>query len=135
MRPEMEREAREWLSYAEMDMEAARALIPMVRSLAPVVAFHSQQAAEKALKGLLTLRGVTFPRSHDLEALVALCGADAADADSFATAAKTLTPYAVQARYPGYFSEATEKQAEEAVRLASEIVQYVRRQLQEPPSL
>jgi HEPN domain-containing protein len=34
--------------------------------------FHGQQAAEKAIKSLLVLSGVDFPRSHALGRLVTL---------------------------------------------------------------
>ena len=36
------------------------------------LAFHAQQAAEKALKAVLIERAVRFPRTHDLEALTEL---------------------------------------------------------------
>ncbi|MEK6409399.1 MAG: HEPN domain-containing protein [Acidobacteriota bacterium] len=36
------------------------------------VAFHVQQAAEKMLKALLASRGVDYPRTHDLRALINL---------------------------------------------------------------
>jgi len=36
------------------------------------VGFHAQQAIEKALKVALTLNGVDFPKTHDLDFLLAL---------------------------------------------------------------
>ena len=35
------------------------------------VGFHAQQAVEKAMKAVLVLEGVAFPRTHDLEFLAA----------------------------------------------------------------
>jgi HEPN domain-containing protein len=67
--------------------------------------FDAQQAAEKALKAILVQRQVAFPKTHalaDLLTLVAKAGielpADVADAT-------LLTPYAVEARYPGLWEE------------------------------
>jgi len=39
-------------------------------------AFHAQQSAEKALKALLSDRGVAFPRTHAVEVLLDLLEVD-----------------------------------------------------------
>lgn len=61
--------------------------------------FHAQQAVEKAIKAVLSDRGVEFPRTHDLAELTELArGAgvseppDGADLD-------LLTPYGAPVRY------------------------------------
>jgi HEPN domain-containing protein len=36
------------------------------------VGFHAQQAVEKALKVALTLTGVDYPKTHDIDFLLAL---------------------------------------------------------------
>lgn len=35
-----------------------------------VVGFHAQQTVEKAVKAVLVLHGIAFPRSHDLDFLL-----------------------------------------------------------------
>ena len=63
---------REWLTLAERDLLAAeRALLPP--PIAEVAAFHSQQALEKALKGLLTWHDHIFERTHNLVVLMEQC--------------------------------------------------------------
>ena len=36
-----------------------------------VVGYHAQQAVEKAIKAVLVLCGIDFPRTHDLDFLLA----------------------------------------------------------------
>ncbi len=62
-------EAERWLAYAESDLRAARALLDDPDHFPRQVCFLSQQAAEKALKAVLVLANVDFPRSHDLDYL------------------------------------------------------------------
>jgi HEPN domain-containing protein len=65
------------------------------------VAFHAQQAAEKALKALLIRYQVRFSRSHDVEGLLELAEPHAPGIFTELSAAAALTIYAVDARYPG----------------------------------
>lgn len=61
--------------------------------------FHAQQAAEKAIKALLVLHGIDFPKSHALTTLAMLLPTEVQlhlDFDSIAE----LTPWAVAGRYP-----------------------------------
>jgi HEPN domain-containing protein len=62
---------REWVAKAENDLlNASHTLKLGARCPTDTVCFHAQQAAEKYLKALLTGRGIDFPKTHDLEALV-----------------------------------------------------------------
>ena len=62
--------------------------------------FHAQQAAEKALKAVLTLRSVPFERTHDLEALYERL--PPSDRGAFVLdELDALTPWAVEGRYGG----------------------------------
>jgi len=68
------RNTRQWLAHARDDLELAENAVrqgtpPFMRD----AAFHSQQAAEKALKAFLTWRDLPFPRVHDLEDIGARC--------------------------------------------------------------
>ena len=45
--------------------------------------------------------------------------------NALADAARTLTPYAVVARYPPVVAEPSEEEAREALRLAQEVVSFV----------
>jgi HEPN domain-containing protein len=66
MSDELRLDALTWLSYALGDLGAARS---SQGSRPRIVAFHAQQAAEKALKAALVLSDVEPPQSHDLETL------------------------------------------------------------------
>jgi HEPN domain-containing protein len=65
-----------------------------------IVGFHLQQAAERALKGLLVLAGREPPRSHSLAVLDAAL-ADAGTSHPLpATDADALQPFAIDDRHP-----------------------------------
>lgn len=104
----MKPETREWVEKAEGDFRTARREL-----LAPdspnydAVCFHAQQCAEKYLKARLVEAGVSFPRIHDLTALLRLAR--------------------VEVRYPGMTADAEDANA--AVNSAMEIRSSVRRAL------
>ena len=106
-------EARRWLRFAAEDLDAARRLLADRSSAPRHVCWHSQQAAERALKAGLVLEGIDFPFTHDLNALRNLLP------DSWPVRADLaeLTGWAVQARYPGEWPEPS---AADAVRAESE---------------
>lgn len=63
------------------------------------VGFHAQQAVEKALKVALTLEGVDFPKTHDLEFLLTLAGKHSIALEPDFASASWLTPWAAEFRY------------------------------------
>ena len=93
MQPNDLREAYEWLGRAERDVmaaERARAGTPIIGD---AMAFHAQQAAEKALKGFLVAHGRTFARTHDLIELTAAFQTIDSNIARLLFAAKSFTPY------------------------------------------
>lgn len=60
----------EWLAHAESDLNLARLGKDRDDVLPEQVCFHTQQAAEKALKAVLLHRKIEFPFIHDIEALL-----------------------------------------------------------------
>lgn len=89
-----------------------------------IAVYHCQQAAEKAFKAVLIERRSAFPKTHDLEALISCLASDGVDASKFAEHAMTLNPYAVEFRYPGDVLEPEEDDAQEALGMASEVVEW-----------
>lgn len=92
---------RQWVTRAEEDLLAAQHTMTLVeRCPLSTVCFHSQQCAEKYLKGLLTSLGLDFPRTHDLMELLPLVphevglGLTVEDLGS-------LNRYALETRCPG----------------------------------
>jgi len=47
--------------------------------------------------------------------------------------ADVLTPFAIETRYPGYWEEIREEEEAEALRIASEVVEWARQVIQEAP--
>jgi HEPN domain-containing protein len=116
--------AREWLIKAFHDRLAVEQLAETA-PLGDIVAFHCQQAAEKALKAYLTWRDEPFRRIHDLEELVEQCRALDAAFGSLVPAARRLTVYAVDPRYPSDFSTPSPDDVRLARQLAEEVVAFV----------
>jgi HEPN domain-containing protein len=88
------------------------------------VCFHAQQAAEKGLKAVLLHRKIEFPFIHDIEALLEIMTQSGLVVPPDVADAGVLTPYAVEARYPGYEEEITPSQVAEAIRLAERVVSW-----------
>jgi HEPN domain-containing protein len=89
----------DWLAKARVDLQAARLLRGNPDLPGEVAAFHYQQAAEKAIKGILVTQEIVPPRSHDLRALLATMKDPVGLSED---AAEALTPFAVLSRYPGF---------------------------------
>ncbi|MFZ4539461.1 HEPN domain-containing protein [Propionivibrio sp.] len=92
-------EARRLLRIASADLDACIALLNALGIRFANAAFHGQQAAEKSLKAVLTLRGADFGRTHNHVALVG----QLAEADEQAPVSteqlSLLNPYAITLRY------------------------------------
>jgi HEPN domain-containing protein len=90
-------EALRLLTLAKRDQAAFLALLGVEAAGLSVACFHAQQAAEKAIKSVLTLHGIEFRRTHDLLALAELLPkSDFPITDDWLI---RLTPYAVEFRY------------------------------------
>ncbi len=63
------------------------------------VGFHAQQAVEKAVKVVLMLEGVDFPKTHDLEYLIVLAEKQSIAMEAEVKSASWLTPWAAEFRY------------------------------------
>ena len=116
------RSAGRWLAVAKGDLAMAR------RPREPEVpwellAFHAQQAAEKALKSVLIMRGVRPPKTHDLADLVHALQEKEFPVPPNAEKLADLSAFAVEARYPGAgFEEVTEDDYRGALELALAVV-------------
>ncbi|MEX2547682.1 MAG: HEPN domain-containing protein, partial [Chloroflexota bacterium] len=112
------------LSYALGDLSAARA--QRGRHVRPrIVAFHAQQAAEKALKAALVLSDIEPARRHDLEELRNGLTRDWRVKEIPADLTR-LSRYGVAVRYPDDFAAVSALQSATAVRQAMAVVRLVR---------
>lgn len=129
MQPDHLMDADEWLVRADSDMYVATLALQANPMSADGVAFHAHQVAEKSMKGFLTAHGVRFPKTHELERLVALCTAIEPRFQSYFRASAILSPYSTEFRYPGRRREPSEAEARTAFQYATEILQFVRAML------
>ena len=111
--------ARGWFRKADSDLLTGNRLL---ESGGPfdTACFHAQQAIEKYLKGVLTLAGLPFPFTHNLEQLQRIGEVKVIDWPFKAMELDELTSYAVQIRYDFEFWPDKETAAQ-ALRLAGEV--------------
>jgi HEPN domain-containing protein len=112
---------------AEEDFEIARLLGRRKRLLTDGITFHSQQCAEKYLKGLLVLRGQIPPKTHDLVTLYDLCLGQGILVPISTADLQRLSDYAVRSRYPG--DDPTPEEARYAFEVAKAVRQFAKRLL------
>jgi HEPN domain-containing protein len=86
--------------------------------------FLAQQAAEKALKAVYQHRGLLFRYTHDLEELGKGLEDHGVPIPPLVKEAIILTRYAFETRYPGPFEPVTAEEYQEAVRLATAVVDW-----------
>lgn len=87
------------LDAARKDEAACKLLAASADMADSIIGFHAQQAAEKAIKAVLSSKGVEFRRTHDLIALLDLLQDNALPAPPHSDWLDELNPYAVEARY------------------------------------
>lgn len=114
---------REWMNRAHSNL--ARSRLWSTGVYLEDLCFDAQQAAEKAVKGLLLARGIQLPFIHDLAALLSLLEESGIDVPAEVFEAAILTRYAVVARYPTHTRPVTEEDHREAIELADRVVQWV----------
>jgi len=118
---------QEWLSRAKSSLAIAREGTGISGARLEDLCFQAQQAAEKALKGLLIYLHQSFPPVHNLAVLVSLLEKADQDVPNKIRQAVDLSDYAVAARYPGAQEPITQEEHEEAVSIAEEVVQWAER--------
>jgi len=123
--------ARQWIAKAEEDLLTAEHTLTLREHCpAGTVCFHAQQCVEKYLKALLTLRGVEFPKTHDLVLLRNRLGSGSG-LDLEMEDLLSLNRYSVEARYPGDWEPIDIEEASESVEKARRVREAVRKVLPE----
>jgi HEPN domain-containing protein len=123
-------DAAEWLLHAESDLRYATLGRGAPGILQSQVAFHAQQAAEKALKAVLVHAWVDFPRTHDLQALLVLIDDAGMAVPPELEGVSALTRFAVETRYPGDLEPITPDELEQAIALAGKTIAWARARIQ-----
>ena len=114
----------EWLRRAASNLAKAGDASGVPEVLYEDLCFDAQQAAEKALKGVLVLKSVDFPKVHSISHLIHLLESNGVKVPSKVKKASILTEYAVSSRYPGIIEDVTRPEYLKAIRLAKDVVQW-----------
>ena len=122
-------EARGLMEFAAADLKAAQA--ERRASLYLHACIQAQQAAEKALKAVLSAYNRRIPRTHDLEALLELMK-DMTGGRSFSEEADALNQYGSAARYDvEQLREVSAAEADGAIGMAQTLLQWAQSYLDE----
>jgi HEPN domain-containing protein len=112
--------AEDWLRHAESDF-ALCSHPPFENVLLESLCFHAQQAVEKSIKAVLVFHGVSFPRTHDIAALVTSIRNAGIHWSDDLDEAVDLTEYAVALRYPGIHLAVDADELKRAVEIAHRV--------------
>jgi HEPN domain-containing protein len=110
--------AQRWLSHSMEDLRVARVCLTMVPPSFGTAAYLCQQAAEKAVKGLLVMADIPFTKTHDLQRLGTLAAPHYSECDAALVSIHALTAWNSAYRYPELDepSEPSLDEIEEAMR-------------------
>lgn len=115
----------EWIEKAEGDFNSAqREFRARFKPNFDAACFHSQQCAEKYLKGFLVSRRVEPPRTHNLFELLRLCRKEDGSFEMIQPSLDALNTFAVVVRYPGV--TAKREDARYAIRAIRQVRNFVR---------
>ena len=114
-----------WLEKAEHDLITGRQTLLLADGPTDTVCFHAQQAAEKALKALLTLHRVEFPRTHELLRLLDLAIAYLPALEDFREELAHISDYSVDVRYPDDWFEPSRQEATQSLAVGERLVTIV----------
>ena len=116
----------EWLRRAQSALAQARAGRFSPDVIYEDLCFAAQQAAEKAIKGVLVHRRVPFPKTHDIAALLIMVEQSGLKIPENIIEADLLTEYAIETRYPGLSEEVIEEEYRQALACAEIVVAWAR---------
>ncbi len=121
--------ASRWLAIASTDLKVAR----LSQSEAPSASlFHSQQAAEKAMKAVLAFHGRGVPKIHDLKELGNACIGLAPVLIREVEECTSLSDYAVVFRYLDAPYEPDAEEAADALARATALYDAIKAELKLP---
>ncbi len=123
----------EWLRRAKSNLRRASGPKDHPDIMYEDLCFDAQQAAEKAIKGLLVHLQIPFPKTHSIPDLLTLVSRAGIQISAEISEASGLTLYAVDSRYPGLLEDVEEDQYLRAVTLADRVVSWVERTIETKP--
>jgi HEPN domain-containing protein len=121
-----DRDPLAWWAYVESDLLTIDAAIAYHDVSWVAVAFHAQQAAEKALKAILVAREQSVPRVHDVLRLLRDVQRLTALDDTLVPACSRLNELGNVSRYPDDAGLISERHGRQAAADARDIVRVAR---------
>jgi HEPN domain-containing protein len=134
MRPDARTEGLRWLEQAEADRHGAQLLFD--GGSYHLVCFVAQQVAEKALNAFIYAQGEELVIGHSVEALYRWAAEFDADFERLRGTVAPLDGYYIPTRYPNGLPDSiparvyTQGAAEDAMRMADQVLQTVQQKLQ-----
>lgn len=119
----MDKSAKVYITHAENDLIVAKALSEDSEAHTGARAFHSQQAAEKAIKAALVMSGMEPRKIHDLIFLARDLPARWSTGSTDLELGK-LSGYVMTTRYGGV--AVTKDEADQALDIATTVVKAMR---------
>lgn len=113
----------DWLRRAKSNLARAKQAKPK-EVFWEDLCFDAQQAAEKAIKAVLTRREIDFPKTHDIRELLTLLSTSGEVVPEAIWETINLADYAVETRYPGPAEPVTKTEYRQAVALAEKVVKW-----------
>ena len=111
----------QWFNIAADDLEVSRGCLEKYHPPKLAIScYHSQQAAEKSLKGFLTYCDIEPPHTHDLAELCKMCMEQDVSFSNILELCNDINPYSVITRYPKE-KEITKQMAQLAINQAEEV--------------
>lgn len=119
------KEFEKWIGKAENDLLSINNNLNAEQVPVDVCCYHAQQAAEKYLKSFLISKHKSFPKTHDLEALLHLCAQENDAFNEIMAEARSLLRYAITTRYPDMSDDLTLDDAKGAREDALKIKRFI----------
>lgn len=114
----------EWLQKAKRDLDTANALLE--KAFYDTAIYHTQQCAEKALKGYCVYCLQPLIKTHDLEKILRICIDLDSSFQELDLLATSLNGLDVKFRYPDVEFEPEETEVIEAIEWSKQILDFVK---------
>lgn len=124
-------QARMMLEMAKKDFKALRGMGNVEIFEDEIFGFHVQQAVEKTLKAWLAIKGMEYPKTHDLRLLLRLLEKHGIDIASFSDIME-YNAYAIQFRYEAFGMGGEPIDRNEALERIENLIAQVERIINKP---
>lgn len=125
----LSKKINQWVEIADEDLKFAKHGFS-ISSRVPfrIIAFHSQQCAEKYLKAFLVFHKIDFPYTHNITTLIDLCSEIDETLEELRDS-EILTSFATANRYPSEYRKLKKNDALNSVKLAEKVKSAIRKRL------